>query len=112
MVDHLVESGDIKIWKAEEIIGQVRALDMEEVHAAVAAQHGAEPLQRPAALAGDTPDFGSLAGRHEPEVLELCGNKARARGLLDEYENEDTENVELIRKTNESIRLQVKELSK
>ena len=37
----------------------------------------------------------------------LCGayqrNKARARGLLDEYENPDTENVEIIQHTNEKL---------
>ena len=37
----------------------------------------------------------------------LCGayqrNKARARGLLDEYENPDTENVEIIKNTNQKI---------
>ena len=45
----------------------------------------------------------------------LCGayqrNKARARGLLDEYENPDTENVEIIEQTNEKINDWMQELN-
>ena len=37
----------------------------------------------------------------------LCGayqrNKSRARGLLDEFENPDTENIRIIQKTNEKL---------
>lgn len=43
----------------------------------------------------------------------LCGayqrNKARVRGLLDEHEHPDIENVEIIQQTNEKIRSQMKE---
>jgi hypothetical protein len=43
----------------------------------------------------------------------LCGayqrNKARARGLLDEHEHPDTENVEIIQKTNMKINARMKE---
>ena len=42
----------------------------------------------------------------------LCGayqrNKSRARGLLDEYENPDIENVEIIQRTNEKLHSLIK----
>jgi hypothetical protein len=45
----------------------------------------------------------------------LCGayqrNKARARGLLDEHEHPDIENVEIIQQTNEKIDSWMKEAS-
>ena len=45
----------------------------------------------------------------------LCGayqrNKARARGLLDEHEHPDTENVEIIQHTNEKIHASMKKRS-
>jgi hypothetical protein len=44
----------------------------------------------------------------------LCGayqrNKSRARGLLDEHEHPDTENVEIIQHINEKINIWMKEL--
>jgi len=33
----------------------------------------------------------------------LSANKSQARGLLDEFENYDTENIRIIRKTNEKL---------
>jgi len=46
----------------------------------------------------------------------LCGayqrNKQRARGLLDEYEQPDSENVDIIQATNKKLHDRMKNLNK